>query len=149
MCNIDGVSTAFNCHTHQAYTKSSVYRFVCEALNRSTLTRTVDPSRQTLTPAHVWGCSAWACTPQSETWGRCFHATVLWQGSTWCTTSAQGAPEASLLFTSRESTIPKRYVKCLFVVYFIGQMANDGLFWCQRLVCFLSFDVVNCYHLVF
>lgn len=37
----------------------------------------------------------------------------------------------------------------MFVVLFIGQIANDLLICSQRLICFLSFDVVNCIHLVF
>lgn len=87
----------------------------------SYLTLIVDPSRRTLIPALVWGCLAWACTPQSATWGRCFHATVLWLGSTWCTTSARVGPVALPLFTSRGLRIPKRYWKC-WAFYLTGQI---------------------------
>lgn len=37
----------------------------------------------------------------------------------------------------------------MVVILFISQIANDLLSWSQRLICFLSFDVVNCIHVVF
>lgn len=37
----------------------------------------------------------------------------------------------------------------MVVVLFVGQIANDLLFWSQRLICFLSHDLVNCIHAVF
>ncbi len=37
----------------------------------------------------------------------------------------------------------------LVVVLFIGQIANDLLFWSQSLICVLSFRLVICFHVVF